>query len=75
MTAPTCPKCGSPITRALDVPYGWWEWEGDRYVRRTAAGPGHVDVAPWAHWDCMGELRDFHPQDFGASQKNTRVAP
>lgn len=27
-------------------------------------GPSErVDVAPWVHWDCMGELRELHPQD------------
>ena len=66
MGVPTCPNCGAPITRALDAPYGWWEWEDDRYVRRTAATGGRVDVAPWVHYDCLGELREFHPQDFGA---------
>jgi len=71
MGAPTCPNCGAAITRALDAPYGWWEWEGDRYVRQTAAGKGHVDVAPWVHWDCMGELREFHPEDFKAKKIST----
>lgn len=63
MDAPTCPNCDQPITRALDAPYGWWEWndvEG-RYDHATAAT--RVDVAPWVHHDCMGELRDFHPQN------------
>lgn len=64
MDAPNCPQCGKPITRALDLPYGWWEWNGDGYVLTTAA-KGTVDVAPWVHWDCMGELRTFHPQDVG----------
>ncbi len=73
MQAPTCPKCGAAITRALDLPYGWWEWDEQRqrYVRHTAAAPGQVDVAPWAHWDCMGELRAFHPQDFRAPAAST----
>lgn len=61
VTPPTCPSCGQPITRVVDVPYGWWEWDTDRYVLRTAAT--RVDVAPWVHVDCMGELRHFHPQD------------
>ena len=75
MNAPTCPKCGAPIERALDLPYGWWEWSDGRYVRRTAAPPGQVDVAPWVHWDCMGELREFHPQDFRpeGARPTTRV--
>jgi len=69
MDAPACPKCGKSITRALDLPYGWWEWDGHRYVPKTAASPGQVDVAPWVHWDCMAELRGFHPQDAPATAK------
>lgn len=63
MDAPLCPNCGGPITRAIDVPYGWWEWTGERYEPRNAAT--RVDVSPWVHTDCMGELRHFHPQDAG----------
>ena len=72
MSVPTCPNCGKPVTRVLDAPYGWWEWRGDAYVMRTAAN-GTVDVAPWVHYDCMGELRDFHPQDFGGAPARTHV--
>ena len=36
MSAPNCPNCGEPITRALDAPYGWWDWQDDHYVMRTA---------------------------------------
>jgi hypothetical protein len=63
MMAPECPNCGKPMTRVLDVPYGWWEWDEalDRFTRCTAAS--RVDVAPWVHVGCMGELRHFHPQD------------
>ncbi|MCE9623420.1 MAG: hypothetical protein K8R99_13855 [Actinomycetia bacterium] len=61
MNAPNCPNCGQPITRVVDVPYGWWEWTGDKYENRNAAT--RVDVAPWVHLDCMGELRKFHPQN------------
>jgi hypothetical protein len=61
MDAPTCEHCGQPVTRALDLPYGWWEWDGKGYALKTAST--RVDVAPWVHWDCMGELRPFHPQD------------
>ena len=64
MGAPICQNCGQPVTRVLDLPYGWWEWGGDGYVLCTASS--RVDVAPWVHADCMGELRPFHPQDFGA---------
>ena len=62
MDAPLCPRCGKPVMRALDLPYGWWEWDGSRYVHNVASD--RVDVAPWVHADCMGELREFHPQDF-----------
>ena len=61
MEAPQCPKCGRPVTRVVDVPYGWWEWTGEAYETRTAAT--RVDVAPWVHLDCMSELRHFHPQN------------
>ena len=61
MDAPNCPACGQPITRALDAPYGWWEWDGSKYVAKNQAT--RVDMAPWVHYDCMGELRDFHPQN------------
>lgn len=72
MSAPNCPHCGQPVTRALDAPYGWWEWDDEHYVMRTAA-KGTVAVAPWVHYDCMGELRNFHPQDFGAAPARTHV--
>ena len=61
MQAPNCPNCGKPITRVVDVPYGWWEWNGTEYKSTTAAT--RVDVAPWVHTDCMTELRHFHPQN------------
>ncbi|MEI8241456.1 MAG: hypothetical protein WCI22_18750 [Actinomycetota bacterium] len=63
MNAPICPNCGNEITRVVDVPYGWWEWnEGTgKYVLTTAAT--RVDVSPWVHTDCMTELRQFHPQN------------
>ena len=66
MATPICPQCGKPVTRVLDAPYGWWEWDIHRYgyVRRTAAPAGRVDVASWVHYDCMGELREMHPQDY-----------
>jgi hypothetical protein len=60
-SAPNCPNCGKPLTRVLDLPYGWWEWDGASYRLTTASA--RVDVAPWVHADCMGELREFHPQD------------
>ena len=64
MSAPNCPQCGKPLTRVLDLPYGWWEWNGREYELTTAST--RVDVAPWVHADCMGELREFHPQDVAA---------
>lgn len=63
MDAPICPNCGTPITRALDLPYGWWEWDAAAGRYRMATAATRVDVAPWVHADCMGELRHFHPQD------------
>ncbi len=63
MDAPICPHCTQPIDRVVDVPYGWWEWNAAKgqYVLTTAAT--RVDVAPWVHTACMGELRKFHPQN------------
>ncbi len=72
MMAPICPNCDQPITRALDAPYGWWEWDGERYTLTTAAS-GTVDVAPWVHYDCMGELRQFHPHDYGTARPRAAV--
>lgn len=60
---PKCPHCGEPVTRALDLPYGWWEWKEDGY--QLTSPSKRVDTAPWVHYECMGELREFHPQDFG----------
>ena len=48
MHAPLCPHCGEPIDQVVDVPYGWWEWNGEKYVlddgrhpcrRRTLGAP------------------------------------
>jgi hypothetical protein len=65
MDAPTCPSCGEPLTRVLDLPYGYWEWTGAAYeLRHTST---RVDVAPWACAGCLTELRPFHPQDVRAS--------
>ena len=63
MSIPTCPHCGQPATRVLDLAYGYWEWDADaeRYEHRTCSD--RVDVAPWVHHGCMGELRDIHPQN------------
>ncbi|MEI7617174.1 MAG: hypothetical protein WCK14_01015 [Actinomycetota bacterium] len=62
MNPPLCSSCNQPIARALDLPYGWWEWNGQRYVLHTASQG--VDVAPWVHADCMNQLRGFHPADY-----------
>lgn len=61
MNPPICSTCKQPIDRALDLPYGWWEWNGMRYVLHTASQG--VDVAPWVHADCMNQLCDLHPAD------------
>ncbi len=47
----------------LDLAYGYWAWSDDnsRYEHRTCSE--RVDVAPWVHRACMGELRDMHPQN------------
>ena len=63
MPAPTCPSCGTTVTRILDLAYGYWEWDAadDRFVHRTCSN--RVDVSPWVHDECLGELRDLHPQN------------
>lgn len=63
MAVPDCPHCGRPVTRILDLAYGYWEWDAERqrYEHRTCSD--RVDVAPWVHHDCMGELRHLHPQN------------
>jgi hypothetical protein len=70
MPVPTCPNCGAPVTRILDLAYGYWEWDatGDKYMHRTCSN--RVDVAPWVHDGCLGELRELHPQnDYSAAGK------
>jgi len=61
MNAPPCPGCGKPLNRVLDIPYGYWEWNGASYKLRSTSS--RADVAPWACSACLAELRDFHPQD------------
>jgi hypothetical protein len=63
MPIPTCPNCGKEVDRILDLAYGYWEWEParERFVHRTCSN--RVDVSPWVHDRCMGELRDLHPQN------------
>lgn len=66
MDAPSCPGCGQPLTRVLDLPYGFWEWDGGSYRLRHTSD--RVDNAPWACAACLAELREFHPQnDYAAS--------
>ncbi len=65
MDAPTCPGCGHPLERVLDLPYGYWEWDGGAYRLRSTSP--RVDAAPWACAGCLAELRDFHPQNELAS--------
>ena len=43
MDAPTCPGCDKPLTRVLDIPYGFWEWSGEAYKLRSTSD--RVDVA------------------------------
>lgn len=61
MNAPNCPACGEPLTRVLDLPYGFWEWDGSTYKLKSTST--RVDVAPWACAGCLAELREFNPQD------------
>jgi len=58
---PTCPGCGQPLDKVLDLPYGYWAWTGQAYELRSTST--RVDVSPWACASCLGELRTFHPQD------------
>lgn len=63
MPVPQCPNCDQPVNRILDLAYGYWQWsdEAGGYVHQTCSD--RVDVAPWVHDQCMGELRDLHPQN------------
>ena len=72
MSAPNCPNCGKPITRVVDVPYGWWDWDDAASAFKMKTAANRVDVAPWVHVDCMGELRHFHPQN--TNQSTSAVA-
>lgn len=64
-TAPTCPNCGEALDVVLDIPYGYWAWNGTRYELRHQSE--RVDTAPWACGKCLRELRTFHPQDVVAT--------
>jgi hypothetical protein len=63
MPAPTCPSCGETVDRILDLAYGYWEWNADRERYEHRACSSRVDVSPWVHDKCLGELRDLHPQN------------
>lgn len=65
MNAPKCPGCGEPLDRVLDVPYGYWQWNGSAYELKSTSE--RVDVSPWACASCLAELREFHPQDVVAN--------
>ncbi|MBS1265260.1 MAG: hypothetical protein MAG471_01101 [Acidimicrobiaceae bacterium] len=60
-----CHHCGEPLDRVLDLPYGYWEWDGVRYNLKSTADT--VNVAPWACPNCLRSLRPFHPQDVTAA--------
>ncbi len=61
MDAPKCPSCGEALTNVLDLPYGYWKWDGTEY--KLTSTSERVDVTPWACAACLTELQGFHPQD------------
>ncbi|MDP7066940.1 MAG: hypothetical protein QF637_04905 [Acidimicrobiales bacterium] len=69
MEAMPCPHCDTPLDKVLDLPYGYWQWDGERYVLATTAET--VDVAPWVCINCLTSLRKFHPQDITTATLNT----
>lgn len=61
MDTPTCPNCKEPLLRVVDLPYGYWEWDGERYkARSTSTG---VSAPEFACAACLTGLLGFHPQD------------
>ncbi len=58
---PTCPSCGQPMRRVLDLSYGYWEWQDGGYVQRFT-GTG-VRVPPFACGECLRGIDGLHPQD------------
>ena len=65
MTTPTCPACHEPLDRVVDLPYGYWEWDGTSYkARASAKGPA---VPEFACARCLTGLPGFHPQDTAPS--------
>ena len=65
MQAMACPHRGESLDQVLDLPYGYWEWDGERYNLKSTADT--VNVAPWTCNSCLRSLRPFHPQDVTAS--------
>lgn len=61
MTVPNCPSCGAPLEKVLDLSYGYWEWDGQRYLQRFS-GPG-VRVPPFACGQCLRGVEGLHPAD------------
>jgi hypothetical protein len=58
---PVCPHCDKILELVLDLPYGYWEWDGFQYrLRATATG---VDVPEFACANCLSGLAGFHPSD------------
>ncbi|MHB1923316.1 MAG: hypothetical protein ACYCSJ_01345 [Acidimicrobiales bacterium] len=60
-SAPTCPGCGEALTRVVDLPYGYWEWDGAAYRHRYSVEG--VVVPEFACAACLGGLPEFHPED------------
>lgn len=61
MDTPICPSCSEPLHRVVDLPYGYWEWDGTRYrARSTTTG---VSAPEFACAACLTGLPGFHPQD------------
>lgn len=61
MNPPACPHCGKILELVLDLPYGYWEWDGFEYkLRATATG---VDVPEFACANCLAGIIGFHPCD------------
>ena len=59
VTPPVCPHCAESLEAVLDLPYGYWEWDGFEYKHRaTATG---VDVPEFACANCLGGVVGFHP--------------
>ncbi len=61
MNPPTCPACGEPLERVVDLPYGYWEWDGTAYQARATTTT--VAVPEFACAKCLTGLEGFHPQD------------